>query len=98
MTGPDVARAATGCRGRHCRTATGHRARLRCQVTRRPAEWAFATHKPCPIIGRPSQTQAPTRSMTHPSPLGHGNPDHHHDTMPCQRCGASSYVPAEVRA
>lgn len=60
-----------------------------------PAEWAFTTHKPCPVDGCPGPTQMPMRSTAaHPSALGHRGP--HHDAVLCQRCGAGPCVPAEV--
>ncbi|MGW0631443.1 hypothetical protein [Streptomyces sp. NPDC002758] len=55
-----------------------------------PAEWAFATHKPCPIDGCPGPAQLPMRSAAHPPALDPG-----HDTVLCQRCGAGPCVPAE---
>lgn len=95
MTGPDVShelRPPAGAGTAAQRRVTGRR--LRRRVTRRPAEWAFATHKPCPIDGCPSPAQVYMRSAAHPSALDHGDPDH--DTVLRQRCGASPYVPAEV--
>ncbi|MGW9026252.1 hypothetical protein ACWGQ5_19050 [Streptomyces sp. NPDC055722] len=58
------------------------------------AEWAFATHKPCPIDGCPGPAQVPMRSAAHPSALDFGDPDH--DTVLCQRCGSGPCVPVEV--
>ncbi len=58
------------------------------------AEWAFATHKPCPIDGCPGPAHVPMRSTARPSALYHGGP--HHDTVLCRRCGAGPCVPAEV--
>jgi hypothetical protein len=59
-----------------------------------PAEWAFATHKPCPIDGCPGPARLPMRSAAHPPALDHGDPDH--DTVRCRRCGSGPCVPAEV--
>ncbi|WP_327242921.1 hypothetical protein [Streptomyces sp. NBC_01320] len=59
-----------------------------------PAEWAFATHKPCPVDGCPGPARMPMRSAAHPSALDHG--DHDHDTVLRQRCGAGPCVQAEV--
>ncbi|MFJ2568219.1 hypothetical protein ACIO02_35770 [Streptomyces sp. NPDC087568] len=57
-----------------------------------PAEWAFATHKPCPIDGCPDPARV--RPAAHPPALDHGDPDQY--TMLCQRCGIGPCVPAEV--
>ena len=66
---------------------------LRRRVTRHPREWAFATHKPCPIDSCPGPAQVPMRSAAHPPALDHGGPDH--DTVLCRRRGAGPCVPAE---
>jgi hypothetical protein len=94
MTGPDVPHELRlPCRSQHCSTGTAQRGPRR-RVTRRPAEWAFATHKQCPIDGCANPAQVPMRSAAHPPALDHGDPDQ--NTVPCQRCGTSPYVPAEV--
>ncbi|MER7185181.1 hypothetical protein ABT404_37955 [Streptomyces hyaluromycini] len=65
-----------------------------------PAEWAFATHKRCPVDGCPGPARAPLRSAARPPALEHGDPgdhgDHGHDTTPCRRCGGGPCGPAEV--
>ncbi|MBP2054171.1 hypothetical protein J2Z21_007174 [Streptomyces griseochromogenes] len=59
-----------------------------------PTEWAFATHKPCPVDGCPGPAQLPMWSPAHQSALDHGDPDQH--TVLCKRCGAGPDVPAQV--
>ena len=56
-----------------------------------PTEWAFATHKPCPIDVCPGPAQVRVPS---PSALDHGDPDP--DPVLCKRCGAGPGVPVEV--
>ncbi len=59
-----------------------------------PAEWAFATHKRCPVDGCPGPARAPMRSAAHPSAPDHGDPGQ--DRTLCRRCGAGPCGPAEV--
>ncbi|MER5792117.1 hypothetical protein [Streptomyces sp. NPDC001980] len=69
----------------------------------RPREWAFATHKPCPVDGCPGPARVPMRSTAHPSALDHGEPGDHgepcdpgHDTVPCRRCGTGPRAYADA--
>jgi hypothetical protein len=63
-----------------------------------PTEWAFATHKPCPIDVCPGPAQVRVPSPANPSALDHGDPDPgpDRDTVLCKRCGAGPGVPVEV--
>jgi hypothetical protein len=55
-----------------------------------PTEWAFATHKPCPIDVCPGPAQVRVPSPANPSALDHGDPDPDPDTVLCKRCGAGT--------
>ncbi|MFK0018976.1 hypothetical protein [Streptomyces sp. NPDC090798] len=57
-----------------------------------PTEWAFATHRPCPVDGCRRPAQVLMSSPANLSALDHGDCDH--DTVLCERCGLG--VPAEV--
>ncbi|MCW7940573.1 hypothetical protein AAW14_00460 [Streptomyces hygroscopicus] len=59
-----------------------------------PIEWAFATHRPCPVDGCLGPAQVPMRPPADLPAHDRGGPDH--DTSLCKRCGADSGVPAEV--
>jgi hypothetical protein len=61
-----------------------------------PTEWAFATHKPCPIDICLGLAQVRVPSPANLPALNHGDPDRDHDTVLCRRCGAGLGVPVEV--